>query len=174
MCIYIYIHREREKERDYRERDIYREREKDIIADMYIYIYVYMYREREIEREREIRCMFTATNLRTKILEFRGLDSSRILMLRGEILGSIGNFPGNLSQQILVGILLVGRLGAALVLSSNALSELSRLAPRCSHGVVIIIIITIISFIISSNSSSSSSSSGSSSSSSIIISICNY
>ena len=37
-------------------------------------------------------------NLRTKILDFGGLDSSRILSLRGGILMSIGNFPGNLQS----------------------------------------------------------------------------
>ena len=50
-------------------------------------------------------------NLRTKILDFRGSDSSRILILRGGILISIGNFPGNLSQAILVRRFLVGRVG---------------------------------------------------------------
>ena len=37
----------------------------------------------------------TAANLRssTKILDFRGFDSSRILVLRGGILMSIGDFP---------------------------------------------------------------------------------
>ena len=41
-------------------------------------------------------------NLRTKILAFRGFDSGRILILRGGILMSIGNFPEMLSQRILV------------------------------------------------------------------------
>ena len=41
-------------------------------------------------------------NLRTKILDFRGCDSSVILISRGGILMSIGNFPETLSQQILV------------------------------------------------------------------------
>ena len=50
-------------------------------------------------------------NLRTKILDFRGFDSSTILILRRGILMSMGNCPGMLSQQILVGIILVGRLG---------------------------------------------------------------
>ena len=53
----------------------------------------------------------SAADLRTKILDFRGLDSSRILSLRGGILISIGDFPGSLSQRILAGIILVGRLG---------------------------------------------------------------
>ena len=34
--------------------------------------------------------MTVKTNLRTKILDFRGFDSSRILILRGGILTSIG------------------------------------------------------------------------------------
>ena len=50
-------------------------------------------------------------NLRTKILDFRGLDSSIILNLKGGILRSTGDFPEILSQAILVGIILVGRLG---------------------------------------------------------------
>ena len=50
-------------------------------------------------------------NLRTKILDFGGFDSGGILILRGGTLMSIGNFPQSLSQQILAGIILVGRLG---------------------------------------------------------------
>ena len=54
----------------------------------------------------------STANLRTKILDFRGFVSSRILILRGGILLSVGDFPESLSQAILVGRLLVGRLGA--------------------------------------------------------------
>ena len=54
--------------------------------------------------------MFTA-NLPTKILDFRGFDSTRILILRGGIPMSIGNFLESLSQRILVGRFSVGRLG---------------------------------------------------------------
>ena len=50
-------------------------------------------------------------NLRTKILDFRGFDSSRILILRGGTLMSIGNFPESLSQAILVERFLIGRFG---------------------------------------------------------------
>ena len=50
-------------------------------------------------------------NLRTD-MDFRGFDSSIILILRGGILMSNGDFLESLSQAILVGILLVGRLGA--------------------------------------------------------------
>ena len=38
--------------------------------------------------------MLTA-DLRTKILDFRGSDSSIILILRGGILRPVGKFPGN-------------------------------------------------------------------------------
>ena len=44
-------------------------------------------------------------DLRTKILDFTGFDSSRILIVR--------NFPEILSQAILAGIILVGRLCVA-------------------------------------------------------------
>ena len=50
-------------------------------------------------------------NLPTNIMDFRGFDSSIILILRGGILMSIGDFPESLSQAILVGVMLVGRLG---------------------------------------------------------------
>ena len=49
--------------------------------------------------------------LRTKILDFRGFDSSIILILGAGILMSKGNYPEDLSQQVLVGMILVGRLG---------------------------------------------------------------
>ena len=49
-------------------------------------------------------------NLRTKILDFRGFDLSRIVILRCEILISIVHFLESLSQ-VLVAIILVGRLG---------------------------------------------------------------
>ena len=57
-------------------------------------------------------------NLRTRILDFRGLDSSIILILRGGILMSMENFPESFSQAILVGIILVGRLGVTNMLAS--------------------------------------------------------
>ena len=53
-------------------------------------------------------------NLRTKILDFRGFDSSKILSSRGGILRPIGNFPESSSQAILAGIILVGRLGVGV------------------------------------------------------------
>ena len=50
-------------------------------------------------------------NLRTKILDFGGFVSSIVSILRGGILMSTGDFPESLSQAILVGVMLVGRLG---------------------------------------------------------------
>ena len=48
----------------------------------------------------------TATaNLRTNIVDFRGFDSSIILILRGGILMSVGDFPESFSQAISVGIM---------------------------------------------------------------------
>ena len=47
----------------------------------------------------------------TSIVDFRGFDSSIILNLRGGILLSFGDFPESLSQPMLVGIMLVGKLG---------------------------------------------------------------
>ena len=49
---------------------------------------------------------WATANLRTKILDFRGFDSSKILISRGRILMAIGGFPGklestNLSREIL-------------------------------------------------------------------------
>ena len=45
------------------------------------------------------------------IVGFRGFDSSIMLILRGGFLMPIGNFPGSLSQAMLVGTMLVGGLG---------------------------------------------------------------
>ena len=56
------------------------------------------------------RAIFTA-NLRSKILDFRGFYISIILILRAGILMSVGNCLDFWSQAILVGIVLVGRLG---------------------------------------------------------------
>ena len=59
-------------------------------------------------------CARDAADLPTKIKDFRGFYSGRILIVRGGILMSIGNFPEMLSQRILVGIILVGRLGVCI------------------------------------------------------------
>ena len=53
----------------------------------------------------------STANPRTKILDFGGFDSSAILILRSEIPRPVGDFPESLSQAILAGVILVGRLG---------------------------------------------------------------
>ena len=53
-------------------------------------------------------------------MDFRGFDSNIILILRDGILMSIGHFPECLSQAILVGIILVERLGVEAELFRGA------------------------------------------------------
>ena len=53
----------------------------------------------------------STANLPSKILDLRGFNSDIILILRGGILMSIGNPTEIMSHQILVGIILAGRLG---------------------------------------------------------------
>ena len=53
-------------------------------------------------------------NLPTNIVDFKGFDSSIILILRGGILMCIGDFPESLSQAVSVGTMLVGRLAYRL------------------------------------------------------------
>ena len=50
-------------------------------------------------------------NLPTNIVGFRGFDSSIILISRGGIPRPIGDFPESVSRVMLVGTMLVGRLG---------------------------------------------------------------
>ena len=69
------------------------------------------------------RCRFRhepTVNLHTQILDFRGFDSSCISTPRGGIVMSKGNFPEMLSQQILVGMILVGRLGVGFAIAHSA------------------------------------------------------
>ena len=83
---------------------------------LYIYIYIYFF-QHNFEQQFMSRTMcspFTA-NFRTKILEVRGFDSSRILVLRDGIPRPIGSFLESLSQAILVGIILVKRLGVRAI-----------------------------------------------------------
>ena len=64
------------------------------------------------------RTRLLAANLRTNIMGLRGFDSSMIFILRGGIPRPIGDFPESLSQAMLVGIMLVGRLGVFELLES--------------------------------------------------------
>ena len=58
-------------------------------------------------------------SLHTKILDFRGFDSSIILSLRGGVLTSIGSFLESLSRAILAGMILVGRLGVQRAIAEH-------------------------------------------------------
>ena len=80
---------------------------------MYIYIYIYITLPSSLGQARRRRVTHTA-NLHAKILDFGGFDSNRILMLRGGILMSVGILLEVLNQRILVGIILVGRLGVPI------------------------------------------------------------
>ena len=70
--------------------------------------------------------------LRTTILDFRGFDSSRILVLRGAILVPMGDFLEVLSRRVFAGIVLVGRLSvlAHLGCEGDPCSRRWRPAPR--------------------------------------------
>ena len=75
-----------------------------------MYIYIYIYIKYSIYR---LKGHYTA-NLPTNIVDFRGVDSKIILSERGGILMSVGDFPESLSQAMLVGVMLGGRLGVSL------------------------------------------------------------
>ena len=93
-----------------------------ISLSLHIYIYIYIYIS--ISRSSRRRSM---ANLRTTIMDFLGFDSSRIWIPRGGIPRPIGgNFPEILSQRILAGRFLVGRLGVCglfTLLSRNLFSR---------------------------------------------------
>ena len=55
--------------------------------------------------------------------EVNMFDSSIIFILRGGILRPKGNFPESLSQAMLVGIILAGRLGGTLFRSTQLAHE---------------------------------------------------
>ena len=74
-------------------------------------------------------------NLPTNIVDFRGFDSSIILIVRGGILMSIGDFPECLSQAMLVGTMLVGRLGVLVHFRRNLVMYAAR-DLRAGEGVV--------------------------------------
>ena len=90
---------------------------------MYIYIYIYIYICARSERARlarrfaarapPVRSSRPTSNLPTNIVDFRGFDSSIILISRGGISRPVGNFPESLSRAMLVGTMLLGRLGVS-------------------------------------------------------------
>ena len=70
-------------------------------------------RARWLRLWRDLQQMITA-NLPTQILHFRGFASNMVMILRGGIIMSMGDFPESSSQGILVWIISVGRLGVRL------------------------------------------------------------
>ena len=74
-------------------------------------------------------CHSSTANLCTKILDFRGFGSSRILILRGGALMSKRNSPESLSQRILVGINL-GRKIWRTAPRAEAVADLCRRSGR--------------------------------------------
>ena len=103
---------------------------------VYIYIYIYIYTH-DFTVSFLLNILFSVPlnygQSRTNIVDFRGFDSDIIFTQRGGILMSIGNFPESLSQAILVGIILVGRLG---VESRRVLQGVSRrvTVSECRSG----------------------------------------
>ena len=97
-----------------------------MISYGYIYIYIYMFLGGRWSGRGEICGHFrggtirllqnppSTPNLPTSIMDFRGFDSSTILILRGGIPRPIKDFPECLSQAILGGVMLVGGLGGRL------------------------------------------------------------
>ena len=93
---------------------------------MYVYVYIYIYIYTHVYV-----CIYIYTQLSLvsvvivacatpygqspyyKIMDFRGFALNLILILRGGTLMPIGIFPEIMSQGILVGIMLVWRLGVA-------------------------------------------------------------
>ena len=95
MCVYIYIYN-----------------------CIYIYIYICIHVYTYVIYILNI-CIYVYTpNLPTNIVDFRGFGSSIMLCLRVGILISKGNLPEYLSQAMLVGIILVGRLGVGGLIMS--------------------------------------------------------
>ena len=108
MYMYIYIY-------------IYTHTYIHIYIYIYIYTYIYIYIYTYIccnpgpcvgaARSMSLWRTVAPASLRAKTLDFGGFDSSRILILRGGIPMSKGNFLEMLSQRISAGIILAGRLG---------------------------------------------------------------
>ena len=65
----------------------------------------------------------------TDIVGFRGLDSSIMLILRGGIPRPIGDWPESLSRAMLVGTMLVGRLGIQASVKEMFLRRRIRVGP---------------------------------------------
>ena len=85
----------------------------------------------------------TTNNNNNKILDFGGFDSNTNLLLRGGILRYIGSFLELLSQGILAGIILVGRLDVVVVIIIILL-----ITTRVTMIIVIVLVIVKVKVII--------------------------
>ena len=84
-------------------------------------------------------------------MDFRGFDSSIILIIRGGILRPIGDAPESLTQAMLVGEILVGRMGAGKLLELAWEVESSRKLPSsdiASRMILLLLLIIIIMILI--------------------------
>ena len=72
-------------------------------------------------------------------MDFRGFDSSVIIILRGGIPRPIGDFPESLSQAMLVGTVLVGRLGVPRILIVPTI-QVIRVVPIMLTVIIILMI----------------------------------
>ena len=76
----------------------------------YEYICIHMY---NVYYTYRTHIMPYTPNLPTNIVDFRGSDTNIISISRGGIPRPIGDFPESLSHAMLVGVMLVGRLGVS-------------------------------------------------------------
>ena len=67
-------------------------------------------------------------------MDFRGFDSNMILIERVGIPRPIGDFPESLSQAMLVGVMLVGRLGIPTCFEQRCGANVSNEAMMNSAG----------------------------------------
>ena len=114
--------------------------------ELYSYIIIMLPQKQTMARRlrrtsatcRRLRLRATA-NLRTNIMDFRGFDSSMILIIRAGIPRPMGNFLESLSQAILVGIMLVGRLGVSRHVQTVRLTSRARVSSMhkadVTHGI---------------------------------------
>ena len=80
-------------------------------------------------------------------MDVRGFDSNIMLILRGGIPRPVGSFPEKMSQAILVGIILVGRLSVLCYLLLGVILETAAFGGRILiyfHVVVVIVSIIIV------------------------------
>ena len=88
---------------------------------IYIYIYTHMYIYKiDIHTYTHIHTyIYITANPRTNIVDFGGFDSSTTLILRGGIPRPTGDSLESLTQAMLVGVMLVGRLGVDKLIELN-------------------------------------------------------